>query len=75
MTKIPNFTPFEGAILGWEVDDIQATAKWLRERGVNLENYPFAQDRDLGIWTSPSGDKVAWFKDPDGKVLSVTHPH
>src|SRR5205823_4723406 len=45
MTKIPNFTPFEGAILGWEVDDIQATAKWLRERGVNLENYPFAQDR------------------------------
>jgi hypothetical protein len=26
----------------------------------------------LGVWTAPSGAKVAWFKDPGGKVLSVT---
>jgi len=26
---------------------------------------------DLGIWTTPSGAKVAWFKDPDGNTLSV----
>jgi hypothetical protein len=42
---------------------------------VNLEKYPFAQDRELGIWTTPNGDKVAWFKDPDGNILSVSQHH
>lgn len=75
LTKIANFTPLPGTVLGWEVDDVQATAKWLKNRGVNLEKYPFAQDRELGIWTAPSGDKVAWFKDPDGNILSLTQHH
>jgi hypothetical protein len=30
------------------------------------------QQDQIGVWTSPSGAKVAWFKDPDGNVLSVT---
>jgi hypothetical protein len=67
-----DFTPLPGTILGWEVEDIQATATWLKNRGVNLEKYPFAPDRELGIWTAPSGDKVAWFKDAEGNILSVT---
>ncbi len=76
IAKIANFTPLQGTILGWEVQDIQAVVTWLRGRGVTLEKYPFAQDRDLGIWTTPSGDKVAWFKDPDGNILSIAqHPH
>ena len=75
ITKMPNFTPLQGTILGWEVQDIQAVATWLRDRGVTLEKYPFVQDRDLGIWTTPSGDRVAWFKDPDGNILSIAqHP-
>ncbi|HXO00058.1 MAG TPA: VOC family protein [Candidatus Acidoferrales bacterium] len=72
IAKIPNFTPLQGTILGWEVNDIQAVANWLRDRGVTLEKYPFARDRDLGIWTAPGGDRVAWFKDPDGNILSVS---
>jgi len=76
ITKMPNYTPLQGTILGWEVQDIQAVATWLRDRGVTLEKYPFVQDRDLGIWTTPSGDKVAWFKDPDGNILSIAqHPN
>jgi catechol 2,3-dioxygenase-like lactoylglutathione lyase family enzyme len=76
IAKVSNFTPLQGTILGWEVQDIQAVATWLRDRGVTLEKYPFVQDRDLGIWTTPSGDKVAWFKDPDGNILSISqHPH
>lgn len=76
IAKVPNFTPLQGTILGWEVQDIQGVASWLRDRGVTLEKYPFVQDRDLGIWTTPSGDKVAWFKDPDGNILSIAqHPH
>jgi catechol 2,3-dioxygenase-like lactoylglutathione lyase family enzyme len=72
ISKIPNFTPLQGTILGWQVEDIQSVATWLRDRGVPPEKYPFAQDQTLGIWTAPSGDKVAWFKDSDGNVLGIT---
>jgi len=72
IAKIPNFTPLQSTILGWEVSDISATATWLKERGVPPEKFPFVQDRELGIWTAPNGDKVAWFKDPDGNILSVS---
>ena len=72
IAKVPNLAPLPATILGWEVDDIVAVAKWLAERGIVLEKYPFAQDRELGIWTAPGGDRVAWFKDPDGNILSVS---
>ncbi|PWT85315.1 MAG: glyoxalase [Proteobacteria bacterium] len=75
IVKMPNFTPQQGTILGWEVPDLAAMAVWLRDRGVNTERYPFVQNKELGIWTTPNGDKVAWFKDPDGNVLSLSeHP-
>jgi catechol 2,3-dioxygenase-like lactoylglutathione lyase family enzyme len=72
IAKVPNFTPLQGTVLGWEVEKIEAIAAWLRDRGVAIEKYPFVQDRELGIWTTPNGDKVAWFKDPDGNILSVS---
>ena len=72
IAKVPNFTPLQGTILGWEVKNIETVVIWLRDRGVPPEKYPFVQDRELGIWTTPNGDKVAWFKDPDGNVLSVS---
>jgi len=72
IAKVPNFTPLQGTILGWEVQDIAAAATWLRDRGVATEKYPFVQDRELGIWTTPDGQKVAWFKDADGNILSVS---
>jgi catechol 2,3-dioxygenase-like lactoylglutathione lyase family enzyme len=75
IAKVPNFTPLEGTILGWEVNNIRTIVTWLRERGVSLEKYPFLQDRELGIWTTPTGDQVAWFKDPDGNILSVSQHH
>ncbi len=72
IAKVPNFTPLQGTILGWQVEDIESVANWLRNRGVALEKYPFVQDQELGIWTAPGGDMVAWFKDPDGNILSVS---
>ena len=75
IVKLPNYTPLQATILGWQVDDIGAVAHWLGDRGVATEKYPFVQDRELGIWTAPNGDKVAWFKDPDGNVLSVSQHH
>lgn len=72
IAKARDFTPAPYTVMGWEVSDIEAVVKWLIQRGVEFEKYPFVQDRELGIWTAPGGDKVAWFKDPDGNVLSVS---
>jgi catechol 2,3-dioxygenase-like lactoylglutathione lyase family enzyme len=72
ISKVPKeFTPVAFTILGWEVQNIEAVVAWLKSRGVTCEKYAFVQDQELGIWTAPGGDKVAWFKDPDGNVLSV----
>jgi|SRR5947209_9254917 len=75
IVQLPNLTPLRSTVMGWEVDDIEAVADWLKRQGVVMESYPFIQDRERGIWTTPNGDKVAWFKDPDGNVLSVSQHH
>lgn len=66
------FTPWPWTILGWEVPDIAAAAESMRGRGVKFEIYGFPGQDANGIWTAPSGDKVAWFKDPDGNTLSIS---
>ena len=70
--KMPNFTPSPATILGWEVADVPAVVAWLASRGVSTEKYPWVADKERGIWTTPNGDQVAWFKDPDCNVLSVS---
>jgi len=72
ITKSETFKPAQGTVLGWELDDIRAAVSWLGSRGVETEKYPFVEDQETGIWNSPSGARVAWFKDPDGNVLSVS---
>lgn len=72
IAKAKDFTPAPYTVLGWEVSNIEEVVVWLTERGVSFEKYPFIQDAKLGIWTAPTGDKVAWFKDPDGNVLSIS---
>jgi catechol 2,3-dioxygenase-like lactoylglutathione lyase family enzyme len=72
IAKVANFTPLQGTILGWEVENIEQVVQWLADRGVTTEKYPFAQDQERGIWSTPNGDKVAWFKDPDANILSVS---
>ncbi len=59
-------------VLGWQVPNIAVIVKSLQSAGVTLERYRGIPQDSLGIWTSPSGAKVAWFKDPDGNTLSVT---
>jgi len=66
------FTPAQFTILGWHVKGIEKIVAGLKGKGVQFERYGFLKQDDLGIWTAPTGDKVAWFKDPDGNVLSVS---
>ena len=73
IVPVAAFNPSPHTLLGWEVADIEATTKEFSASGITFERYPyFEQDAD-GIWTAPEGRaKVAWFKDPDGNVLSVS---
>jgi len=74
VVKLKEYAPAQFTILGWEVPDaLQAVSK-LQARGVQFERYPWAQQDELGIWNAPGGAKVAWFKDPDGNVLSISQP-
>jgi len=70
-----DFKPAQGTVLGWEVSDIYAAITALTERGVSFERYdlPFLKQDEHGVWTPPNGDQVAWFKDPDGNTLSLSH--
>jgi predicted enzyme related to lactoylglutathione lyase len=69
---VPELTPYPFTVLGWNIEDISSVIKSLNEKGITFEKYGFLQQDNLGIWTSPNGSKVAWFKDPDGNVLSLT---
>jgi catechol 2,3-dioxygenase-like lactoylglutathione lyase family enzyme len=64
--------PAHGTVLGWNVPDIAAAVTELAAGGVVFERFPPMKQDELGVWTAPSGAKVAWFKDPDGNILSVT---
>ena len=59
-------------VLGWRVSDIAAVVHDLTARGVAFLRYDGMEHDESGIWTTPAGDKVAWFADPDGNVLSLT---
>jgi len=72
VAKVPDFKPAQFTILGWQVSGIEKVVWELQEKGVHFEIFGFFKQDELGIWTAPTGDKVAWFKDPDGNILSVS---
>jgi len=70
--KVQTFTPAPHTSLGWTVPDIHSKVRELTTKGIQFERFPGMPQDDLGIWLSPSGAKVCWFKDPDGNLLSLT---
>jgi catechol 2,3-dioxygenase-like lactoylglutathione lyase family enzyme len=72
IARVNELTPAPFTILGWKVSDIATNIIGLTARGVAFERFPgFGQD-EQGVVTFPDGTKVAWFKDPDGNMLSLT---
>jgi catechol 2,3-dioxygenase-like lactoylglutathione lyase family enzyme len=70
--KMKEVKPAQSTVLGWQVTGIEDVVRGLQKKGVKFEVFGFFKQDELGIWTAPTGDKVAWFKDPDGNVLSVS---
>ncbi len=72
VVKAPQFTPQQGTVLGWEVSDMEGAVAELETRGVVFNRYPGLPQDERGIWNVPNGDRVAWFSDPNGNVLSIS---
>jgi catechol 2,3-dioxygenase-like lactoylglutathione lyase family enzyme len=72
ISKVNEFTPAPSTVLGWESRDISSDVTKLAAKGVVFERYPNMGQDEIGIATFPHGDKVAWFKDPDGNGLSLS---
>lgn len=74
VSLVGDFVPHEHTILGFCVPDVSAAVRALREKGVIFNIYPAFKQDELGILAVPGGNvRVAWMKDPDGNVLSVTN--
>jgi catechol 2,3-dioxygenase-like lactoylglutathione lyase family enzyme len=59
-------------VLGCQVSNIARTVEELASRGVKFQRYEGMNQDEVGIWRTPDGAQVAWFKDPDGNALSIT---
>jgi catechol 2,3-dioxygenase-like lactoylglutathione lyase family enzyme len=73
VATVRELTPDPFTVLGWDVESIESTVDKLTVAGVEMLRFPGMNDSEpRGIWSAPSGAKIAWFKDPDGNALSVT---
>ena len=69
---VKTLQPAGYTVLGWIVPDIAKAVRGLVKRGVIFQRYEGMPQDDLGIWSSPSGARIAWFTDPDSNTLSLT---
>ena len=72
VSSVSGYRPAPFTILGWAVPDIDAVVAELTTRGVQFERFAGMEQDEHGVWTSPSRARIAWFKDPDGNILSLT---
>ena len=70
--KVAALQPQPHTALGWSVQSLDQLVRAIAAKGGQFERYEFLPQDDLGIWKSPSGARVAWLKDPDGNLLSLT---
>lgn len=72
VSKVNGFIPAPFTVLGWAVTDLNAEMQALADRGVTFERFEGVPQDAAGVCAFPNGDRVAWFKDPDGNLLSLT---
>ncbi len=72
VTKVEQLQPQPFTVFGWQVPDIAAMVAQLADAGIEFVRYEGMGQDPAGVWTAPDGDRVAWFRDPDGNTLSLT---
>lgn len=71
ISPVPSTTPSEHTVFGFEVDDVDEAVAGLTAKGVEFERFPGFSHDVAGVWTAPDKTKVAWFRDPDGNLISL----
>ncbi|MBI3440088.1 MAG: VOC family protein [Proteobacteria bacterium] len=71
VSPVPETAPSAHTVVGFSVADVPAAVAVLASRGVAFEHFSGFQHDETGVWSAPDGAKVAWFRDPDGNLLSV----
>ncbi len=71
VSPVPDTQPTEHTVAGFAVTDVDDTVARLLARGVEFERFEGFPHNDNGTLTTPDGSRVAWFRDPDGNLLSV----
>ena len=59
--------------LTWAVDDVDDVVRTLKGKGVKFEHYDLPDTRREGDVHVSGEVRVAWFKDPDGNILTVVN--
>lgn len=72
VTAVPKVSQAGYTVLGWRVTDTEATVRGLMAEGVVFNRCDGMDQDENGVWTTPAGEQVAWFADPDGNTLSLT---
>jgi catechol 2,3-dioxygenase-like lactoylglutathione lyase family enzyme len=72
LTYVEKLIPQPFTVLGWDTDDIESAIRSMNNQGITFERYDFIDQDEAGIWKAPGGTRVAWFKDPDGNLLSLS---
>ena len=55
----------------WTVDDVDGLAQDLKAKGVQFERYDMPGMKHEGDVHVAGNMRAAWFKDPDGNILSI----
>lgn len=71
VSPVPSTEPSKHTVVGFEVADVHLVVADLTAKGVALERFPGFSHDEAGVWSAPDGTRVAWFRDPDGNLLSV----
>lgn len=61
----------EATCAAWDVDDIEQTVIDLQSKGVRFDYYDIRGAKVDGYVYTMESQKAAWFKDPDGNILSI----
>jgi len=63
----------QATALTWTVDDVEDVVRTLKAKGVRFEHYDLPETKREGDVHLHGDMKVAWFKDPDGNILSLVN--
>lgn len=71
LSPVPVTSATEHTVAGFAVVNLEAVIKSLHDQGVRFERFAGFPHDEVGVVKTPDNSRVAWFRDPDGNLLSV----